>query len=44
MVPKSKIKPQRRQIVILGFILGLIIGAFVIAIRENQKTIISIFK
>ena len=44
MVPKSKIKPQRRQIVILGFILGLIIGTFVIAIRENKKTIISIFK
>ena len=44
MVPKTRIKPQRRQIVILGFIFGLIFGSFLIFIKENQNNIVSFFR
>ena len=44
MVPKTKIKPQRRQIVILGFIFGLILASLMVFIRENEDNIVKIFK
>ena len=44
MVPKTKIKPQRRQIVIIGFFLGLIIGGIIVLLRENKKALLEIFK
>ncbi len=44
MVPKTKIKPQRRQIVILGFIFGLILASLIVFIRENEDSIVKLFK
>ena len=45
MVPKSKIKPQRREIVFVGFFFGIIIALLVIFFRENFTYIVSsIFK
>jgi len=44
IVPKTRIKPQRRQIVLVGFLFGIIVASLVIFGRENFKSISSSFK
>jgi len=43
MVPKTRIKPQRRQMVIIGFMLGILIGLSSIFLFSKKEEILTIF-